>query len=88
MILYVGNLHYNMTERALGDLFSSHGSVTKVNLISDHFTRQSKCFGYVEMKHNSEGASAIDALHGTRINKQPLIVKKARPRDQRDSLPW
>ncbi|MCP3932743.1 MAG: RNA-binding protein, partial [Bacteroidetes bacterium] len=33
MILYVGNLHYNMTERALGDLFSSHGSVIKVNLI-------------------------------------------------------
>ena len=88
MKLYVGNLSYTMTETDLGALFSPHGSVLKVNLISDHFTRQSKCFGYVQMEDKKEGCSAMRALHGTRINGRLLVVKEARSRDERDGLPW
>jgi RNA recognition motif-containing protein len=79
MKLYVGNLYYNMTETDLGNLFSSYGSVLKVNLISDHYTRQSKCFGYVQMANSKEGYCAIQALHGTRINDRLLVVKDAQP---------
>ena len=88
MKLYVGNLSYTMTETDLDALFSPHGSVLKVNLISDHFTRQSKCFGYVQMADKKEGCSAMQALHGTRVNDRLLVVKEARPRDERDGLPW
>lgn len=88
MNLYVGNLCHTMTETALGALFSPHGSVLKVNLISDHFTRQSKCFGYVQMADRKEGCSAMRTLHGTRINDRLLVVKEARPRDERSGLPW
>ncbi len=76
MKLYVGNLHYSMTEIELGKLFSPYGSVLKVNLISDHYTRQSKCFGYVQMADSKEGYSAIQDLHGTRINNDRFLVVK------------
>lgn len=88
MKLYVGNLSYTMTEIDLHTLFSPHGSVLKVNLISDHYTRQSKCFGYVQMANKKEACNAIEALHGTNINDRLLVVKEARPRDQRDGLLW
>ncbi len=83
MRIYVGNLCYTMTEIDLRTLFSPHGLVQKVNLISDHYTRQSKCFGYVQMDDRKEGCSAILALNGKEINDRPLVVKEARPRDER-----
>ena len=88
MKLYVGNLTYTMTETDLRALFSPHGLVLKVNLISDHFTRQSKCFGYIQMADRKEGCRALQTLHGTTVNDRLLVVKEARPRDERFGLPW
>ena len=88
MKIYVGNLCHSMTETDLGDLFSPHGSVMKINVIRDHYTRQSKCFGYVQMEDRKEGRSAMLNLHGAKINDRLLVVKEARPRDERDGLPW
>ncbi len=87
MILYVGNLSYTMTETDLDALFSHHGSVLKVNLVSDYFTRQSKCFAYVEMVDRKEASCAMGALNGTSVNERSLVVKEARPRDERTGLP-
>ena len=88
MELYVGNLCYNMTETDLGGLFRLHGSVVKVNISRDYLTRQSKCFGYVQMSDRKEGSSAMLALHGTRLNARLLVVKEARSRDERRGQPW
>lgn len=79
MKLYVGNLCYTMTETELGSLFIPHGSILKVNLISDHYTRQSKCFGYVQMANRKDGANAMKALHGAKINNRSLVVKEHGP---------
>ena len=88
MKLYVGNLIYTMTNSELGDLFSSHGSVVSASIINDHFTRQSKCFGYVEMLNKQDGHNAMKTLHGKKINNRPLVVKEARPRDEREGHGW
>ena len=48
MKLYVGNLTPTMTELELRELVSFHGQVKSVHIITDLYTRQSKCFGYVE----------------------------------------
>ncbi len=77
-----------MSESALGDLFRPHGNIQEVNLISDHYTRQSKCFGYVEMPDRIEGTSAMNVLNGTKINNRHLVVKEARPRGQRAGHAW
>lgn len=78
MKLYVGNFEYTTTESELRDLFSTQGSVKNVRIIHDHFTRQSKCFGYVKMENKNEGMRAINTLHGKKINDRHLVVKKAR----------
>ena len=88
MKLYVGNLIHTMTEQELKILFSDHGAVDRVQIITDHFTRQSKCFGYVEMQCREEASKAVEMLHGKTINKRLLVVKKARPRDERRGRPW
>ena len=88
MKLYVGNLNHTMTDTDLGSLFSSHGSVVSAKIINDHFTRQSKCFGYVEMLNRKDGDQAITTLHGTEISNRLLIVKEARTRDERRGQGW
>ncbi len=88
MELYVGNLIYTMTDSELRTLFSTHGSVVSARIINDHFTRQSKCFGYVEMLHRKDGHQAMKKLDGTNINNRLLIVKEARSRGERQGQGW
>ena len=77
MKLYVGNLIYNMTEAELNDLFSPYGNVKSARIITDHYTRQSKNFGYVEMENRVDGRKATEQLHGETVSDRTLIVKKA-----------
>jgi len=88
MKLYVGNLTYTMTNLELGNLFTPHGSVVSARIINDHFTRQSKCFGYVEMLHATDGQKAIKTLNGKTISNRQLVVKEARSRDERLGRGW
>ena len=78
MKLYVGNFLYTTTEKELKEMFSHHGSVKNVRIIHDQFTRQSKCFGYVDMQTVKGGENAIEALHGKNIHDKAMVVKKAK----------
>lgn len=78
MKLYVGNFDYMTTVPELKKLFAEQGFVEDVRIIHDQFTRQSRCFGFVEMSTKGDGEKAINALHGKTINNQKLIVKKAK----------
>jgi RNA recognition motif-containing protein len=88
MKLYVGNLVYNMTESELHDLFSACGPVVSVRIITDHFTRQSKNFGYVEMSTPGDSLRAVEQLNGKQINNRNLVVRQARPRGERRGCGW
>lgn len=77
MKIYVGNFIYATTESELRKLFSSCGSVVNVRIIHDQFTRQSKCFGYVEMLSRIDGNEAIDRLNGKKVKERHLVVKEA-----------
>lgn len=78
MKLYVGNFVYTTTESEIRELFAVHGSVVNVHIIHDQFTRQSKCFGYVEMLTGSDGRTAIEKLDGRIYKDRRLVVRKAR----------
>lgn len=88
MKLYVGNLVYTMSESELHDLFSPYGKVVGARIVTDHFTRQSKNFGYVEMLCAMEGLKAKEKLHGSMVNDRNIVVKVARSRDKRHGLRW
>jgi RNA recognition motif-containing protein len=79
MRLYVGNLPYDTTEKALEELFGPHGAIRSVTIIKDRSTGQSKGFGFVEMSERSDGERAIAALDGQDFEGRKLHVDEARP---------
>ena len=81
--LYVGNLSYNTTNSDLETLFSQHGKVDKIDIISDRDTGQSKGFGFVQMSTNEEAQAAITALHEKDVDGRKLTVNEAKPREER-----
>ena len=83
MNIYVGNLAYSVTEDELRQAFEQFGSVSRVNVITDKFSGQSKGFGFVEMDDNSEADAAIKALNDTALSGRNIKVNQARPREQR-----
>jgi RNA recognition motif-containing protein len=81
--IYVGGLPYSATDNELEHLFSSHGTVTSVTIITDKYTGQAKGFGFVEMASDTEAQSAINTLNGTSMGGRSLTVNEAKPREDR-----
>lgn len=79
--IYVGNLPFSTTEDEVRKLFSEHGAVQEVNLITDRHTGQPRGFGFVEMSP-SDADVAIKALNGFAIGGRNLNVNEARPRSE------
>jgi RNA recognition motif-containing protein len=79
--LYVGNLSFTTTEESVRTLFSQHGTVEKVSLVSDRDTGQPRGFGFVEMS-NSDAARAMQALNGTELDGRSLRVNEAQDRQR------
>ena len=79
--LYVGNLPFTVTEESVRALFSQHGTVEKVSLISDRDTGQPRGFGFVEMA-NADAARAMQAINGTELGGRALKVNEAQNRER------
>ena len=61
--IYVGNLPFSADEAAVRALFSQHGTVESVALITDRDTGQPRGFGFVEMSQ-ADAARSIQSLAG------------------------
>jgi RNA recognition motif-containing protein len=81
MNIYVGNLSFKTTERGLQEIFETFGAVKSAKIITDGFTGKSKGFGFVEMPDNAEGKAAIAGMNGKELDKSPLKVNEAKPRE-------
>src|SRR5579871_643111 len=81
MNLYVGNLSFDTTDADLSQAFSAHGTVSRVQIVTDRETGRSRGFGFVEMSEG--GDRAIAALNGTQLQGRTLTVNEARPREDR-----
>jgi RNA recognition motif-containing protein len=80
--IYVGNLPFTATDDDVRGLFSKHGTVHSVKLVSDRDTGKPRGFGFVEME-GSAAQTAISALNGTDFGGRNLRVNEAREREQR-----
>src|SRR5437588_11840842 len=83
--IFVGNLSFGATEDSLRSLFETHGTVGRVNIVTDRDTGQPRGFGFVEMSNDSEGDKAIAALNGRDLDGRALNVNEARRRPERGS---
>ena len=77
--LYVGNLTFDATDADLTELFSAHGQVQSVQIVTDRDTGRSRGFAFVEMSDGAE--AAIAALNGQDFKGRSLTVNEARPRE-------
>jgi len=71
--LFVGNLSYSTDENELQELFSKHGTVKDVKIISN------KGFGFVEMSSPAEAEAAKEALNLTSVSGRNINVNEAKP---------
>jgi len=79
--IYVGNLSFGTTENDLRDLFTQHGTVSEVNLITDKMTGRSRGFAFVSMEKPEQAQAAITGLNGKDLDGRALTVNEARPKE-------
>jgi RNA recognition motif-containing protein len=77
--LYVGNLPFDATEESVRALFSPHGTVESLSLITDRETGRPRGFGFVEMS-NADASRAMQALNGTDFSGRSLKINEAQAR--------
>jgi RNA recognition motif-containing protein len=79
--LYVGNLPFTATDDSVRALFSKHGTVEKISLVTDRDTGRPRGFGFVEMS-NADASRAMQALNGTDFEGRTLKVNEAQDRER------
>jgi cold-inducible RNA-binding protein len=78
--IFVGNVSFQTSEQQIRSLFETHGTVDRVNVVTDRDTGQARGFAFVEMGNSSEADQAIAALNGTDVDGRTLNVNEARPK--------
>jgi RNA recognition motif-containing protein len=82
--IFVGNLSFGASEESVRALFETHGTVGRVNIVTDRDSGQPRGFGFVEMANDAEGLKAIAAINAgdnkvleptciCRFVKEPLL---------------
>ena len=80
--IFVGNLSFQTTEQDVRTLFEAHGSVDRVNIVTDRESGQPRGFGFVEMTNDAEGNNAIGAINGKDVDGRTLNVNEAKPKTE------
>ena len=80
--IFVGNLSFQTTEQDIRSLFEAHGSVDRVNIVTDRDSGQPRGFAFVEMTNDAEGERAIEAINGRELGGRALNVNEARPKTE------
>lgn len=74
MRLYVGSLHFNITEDMLRGIFEPFGKVEQVNLVKDNDTGRSKGFGFITFNNSEDAKKALEQLNGFELAGRPMKV--------------
>ncbi|ESO82785.1 hypothetical protein LOTGIDRAFT_184582 [Lottia gigantea] len=74
MRLYVGSLHYNITEEMLRGIFSPFGKIDDIKLIKDHESGRSQGYGFVTFPEAEDAKKAYEQLNGFELAGRPMKV--------------
>ncbi|KAL6112309.1 rbm39 [Pungitius sinensis] len=74
MRLYVGSLHFNITEEMLRGIFEPFGRIESIQLMMDSDTRQSKGYGFITFADAECAKKALDQLNGFELAGRPMKV--------------
>lgn len=74
MRLYVGSLHFNITEDMLRGIFEPFGKIDHINLVMDPETNRSKGYGFVTFRTGEDAMKAMQQLNGFELAGRPMKV--------------
>ena len=80
--LFIRGLPRSSTEESVTALFSKHGRVRSLKLVTDIFSGECKGFATIDMEGH-EARAAIAALDGKAVNGSMIHVAQDRPRKGR-----
>jgi cold-inducible RNA-binding protein len=81
--IYVGNLSYSATASDVRHAFVRYGKVSKVSIVTDDETGDSRGFAFVEMPDDKQAATAIRRLNHCQFRGQSITVHQAPPNADR-----
>ncbi|XP_012224618.1 RNA-binding protein 39 isoform X2 [Linepithema humile] len=74
MRLYVGSLHFNITEDMLRGIFEPFGKIDNIQLIMDPETGRSKGYGFLTFRNADDAKKALEQLNGFELAGRPMKV--------------
>nr|XP_020481374.1 RNA-binding protein 39-like [Labrus bergylta] len=74
MRLYVGSLHFNITEEMLRGIFEPFGRIESIQLMMDSETGRSKGYGFITFSDAECAKKALDQLNGFELAGRPMKV--------------
>ncbi|KAF8140293.1 hypothetical protein EV363DRAFT_1393204 [Boletus edulis] len=91
MQLYVGSLHFNLTESDIKQVFEPFGELEFVDLHRDPMTGRSKGYAFVQYKRSDDAKMALEQMEGFELAGRTLRVNTVHEKGtvkytQQDSL--
>jgi len=74
MKLYIGSLHFNITEDMLRSIFEPFGRIQTISLVKDPDTDRSKGYGFIIYNEAEDAKKAIEHLNGFELAGRPMKV--------------
>uniref|UniRef100_A0A3B4FVJ5 RNA-binding protein 39-like n=1 Tax=Pundamilia nyererei TaxID=303518 RepID=A0A3B4FVJ5_9CICH len=74
MRLYVGSLHFNITEEMLRGIFEPFGRIESIQLMMDSETERSKGYGFITFADAECAKNALEQLNGFELAGRPMKV--------------
>ncbi|XP_002742404.1 RNA-binding protein 39-like isoform X2 [Saccoglossus kowalevskii] len=74
MRLYVGSLHFNITEEMLRGIFEPFGKIDNIQLMKDNETGRSKGYGFITFHDAEDAKKALEQLNGFELAGRPMKV--------------
>ncbi|KAL1021550.1 hypothetical protein UPYG_G00014690 [Umbra pygmaea] len=74
MRLYVGSLHFNITEDMLRGIFEPFGRIESIQLMMDSETGRSKGYGFISFADAECAKKALEQLNGFELAGRPMKV--------------
>uniref|UniRef100_A0A452RT50 Polyadenylate-binding protein n=1 Tax=Ursus americanus TaxID=9643 RepID=A0A452RT50_URSAM len=82
--IYVKNLHVDVDEQGLQDLFSQFGKMLSVKVMRDDIGH-SRGFGFVNFEKHEEAQKAVTDMNGKEVSGRLLYVGRAQKRVERQN---
>ncbi|XP_068818414.1 probable RNA-binding protein 23 isoform X5 [Capricornis sumatraensis] len=74
MRLYVGSLHFNITEDMLRGIFEPFGKIDNIVLMKDSETGRSKGYGFITFSDSECARRALEQLNGFELAGRPMRI--------------